>query len=138
MEEFEKLLGTTLQSTPLTHSRLKHIAGLAQTTEDHISRLGMGLSLSIGSVSSEWSPDYLKNEENNSLLMKEKQLRGRTLFKEELAVWMALVLKHQAPDDYSEWRQVMRAHWERGVQILMEKALKEKDWIRTVNSCLLN
>jgi hypothetical protein len=68
--------------------------------------------------------------------IKEKHLRGRTLFKDDLALWMALTLRNQTPADYDEWRQVMRAHWERGVEILMSKNVVEGDWLRTIRACL--
>ena len=47
-------------------------------------------------------------------------------------------LKHAegCPADYDEWRQVMRAHWERGVEILMGKNVVEGDWLRTIRACL--
>ena len=66
----------------------------------------------------------------------EKHLRGHTLFKDDLPLWMALILTKQSPADYNEWRQVMRTHWERGVEILMSKSVVEGDWLRTIRACL--
>lgn len=138
MEEVGKLNSTTLQSDPLTHSRLKYLSALAQTSEDHVSRLGMGLSMASGRVDSDWLPTQLTSEGSMIEGINAKQLRGRTLFKDDLSVWMALTLRSQSPEDYLEWRQVMRAHWERGVEILMRKAIDERDWLRIIRACMPN
>ena len=136
MEMMDRLIGTTLQSRPLTHARLKCLAALAQTSEDHISRFGLALSIASGPVDADWRPSRMQSESGLVDEIKEKHLRGRTLFKDDLALWMALTLRNQSPADYDEWRQVMRAHWERGVEILMGKNVVEGDWLRTIRACL--
>jgi len=137
LEIIEKLQSTTLQSYNLTNSRLKYLSSIAQISEDHISRVGLGLSLSEGAIDLEWTPQLLESEESNiELLTKEKQIRGRTLFKEDLPIWMALILNYQTPENYSEWRLTCKLHWERGVQMLIEKSLETGDWLRTIESCL--
>ena len=55
-EWLTKLEATTLTSQMLTHARLKHLAKIAQTSEDHVSRIGMGLSLRMGAVPEDWQP----------------------------------------------------------------------------------
>ena len=62
IEIIEKLQSTTFQSTPLTNSRLKYLSNIAQITEDHISRIGLGLSISKGNVRTDWKPSELENE----------------------------------------------------------------------------
>ncbi len=136
METMDRLIATTLQSRPLTHARLKYLAALAQTSEDHVSRLGLALSIASGPVDADWKSSRMRSENNLVDEINEKHLRGRTLFKDDLALWMALILKNQSPADYDEWRQVMRAHWERGVEILMGKNVVEGDWLRTIRACL--
>ena len=137
LEVIDKLQSTTLQSHNLTNSRLKYLSSKAQITEDHISRIGLALSLSEGLINFDWEPELLDSEESNiEFLSKEKQIRGKTLFKEDLPIWMALILKNQVPEDYSQWRIICRLHWERGVQLLMEKSLLTGDWLRTLESCL--
>jgi len=131
-----KLMSTTLQSHKITHSRLKHLAGMAQTSEDHVSRLGMSLSLSMGPVESDWAPTILYEHSEELSSTKEKQMRGKTLFKGELGLWMALVLRSQQPANYDEWRAVLRSHWERGTEELMRRAIEKGDWLRTVASCV--
>jgi len=137
MEAMNKLTSTTLQSNPLTHFRLKNLSALAQTTEDHISRLGMGLSMASGRVDADWLPTP-KNSEKNIGDINAKQLRGRTLFKDDLALWMVLALRHQTPSDYEEWRLILRSHWERGVEMLAKVSAEEDDWLLVVKSCLPN
>ena len=136
METMDKLLSTTLQSKPLTHFRLKHLAAIAQTSEDHISRLGLGLSMAAGPINPEWQPSVFNSEKSLAIEINEKQIRGKTLFKGDLAIWMTLTLRHQIPENYDEWRQAMRSHWERGVEILMERTVKEGDWLRTNRACV--
>ena len=136
IEIIEKLQSTTFQSTQLTNARLKYLSKIAQTTEDHISRIGMGLSISKGEVKNEWRPKELENELSIvSSLSKEKHLRGKTLFKDDLLLWLGLILQHQNPGDYNSWRTVSKLHWERGVEFLMKKSLENGDRIRTINSC---
>jgi len=136
IETIEKLQSTTFLSSQLTNARLKHLAKIAETTEDHISRIGLGLSISKGEVKNDWKPKKLENELLKiTNLSKEKHLRSKTLFKDDLLLWLGLILQHQNPGDYNSWRTVSKLHWERGVEFLMEKSLKNGDWIRTINSC---
>ena len=136
MSRLDRLDTTTLQSHNLTHSRLKLLASMAQSSEDHISRLGMAISISIGEINPDWKPTQLDLE--NGVLMEcgPKHIRGKTLFKEEIPIWMALVLRNQNPDTYEQWRAVLKAHWERGVENLANHALSEGDWIRTIRAIL--
>ena len=136
MEVGVKLGATNLESSLLTHSRLKRMSSEAQSSEDHVSRLAMALSIAEGAVGPDWAASRLNGELDLFSVVSGKQIRGKTLFKDDLPLWMALVLRHQKPEDYSEWRKTMHGHWERGVQILMGKFLEEKDWLRTLNSCI--
>jgi len=136
--EMEKLLSTTLSSHSITHSRLKSLSALAQSTEDHISRVGLALSIRMGEVEVGWKPTESAKEGGFGNIFNEKQLKGKTLFKGELPLWMALVLRNQQPAGYSEWRGVIVAHWERGVEELASIAEREGDWIRILHACLPN
>ena len=137
MDAINKLISTTLQSKPLTHFRLKNLSAIAQTSEDHISRLGMGLSMASGRVDADWLPTPRTSEEDIGNI-NAKLLRGQTLFKEDLALWMGLTLRHQIPSDYEEWRLILRSHWERGVEMLAKVSAEEDDWLLVVKSCLPN
>ena len=136
--EMEKLLSTPLSSHSITHSRLKRLSTIAQSTEDHISRVGMALSIRMGAVEVGWKPTESANEGGSTNIFNEKKIKGKTLFKGELPLWMALVLRSQQPTDYSEWRRVIVAHWERGVEELSSIAEREGDWIRILHACLPN
>lgn len=136
MTKLERLESTTLQSHNLTHSRLKLLASMAQSSEDHISRLGMAISVSIGEINPDWKPTPLDLEIGVLMECGPKHIRGKTLFKEEIPIWMALVLRNQNPETYEQWRAVLKAHWERGVENLVNHALSEGDWIRTIRAIL--
>jgi len=136
MESIDKLYATTLQSQPLTHSRLKYLSTLAQTSEDHVSRLALALSISNPPPESDWAPTVYESEKNLVMDIKGKHLRGRTLFKDDLELWMALLLREHQPVDYEEWRLSFRLHWERGVEDLMGKSLENGDWLRTIRACI--
>lgn len=130
----EKMMSTTLLSNRLTHLRLKHLAGLAETSEDHISRIGLGLSLRMGLVSDEWEPCDLGADDAPFLEVGGKNIRGKTLFKSDLTLFTVLVLQHQVPTDYNHWRTIMTNHWERGVQLLTQRAAGKTDWLDIVTS----
>ena len=136
MHVIDKLYSTTLQSHPITHSRLKYLSTLAQTSEDHVSRLALALSISNPLPESDWTPTLYDSEKNLVTDIKGKHLRGRTLFKDDLELWMALLLREQQPVDYEKWRFSFRIHWERGVEVLMGKALENGDWLRTMSACM--
>ena len=138
MDTIEKLSSTTLQSHPLTHSRLKLLASIAESSEDHVSRLGMALSMASGKIDSHWAPIPSEHEEIDIEGSSPKHIRGKTLFKDDTTLWMALAMRHQSPDSYEEWRGIMKAHWERGVEELMTISIVEGDWIRTLRKCLPN
>ena len=138
MEIESKLASSNLESTILTHARLKQIASSAQSTEDHISRLALALSLASGPIELDWEPERMSAETDLFSVITGKQIRGKTLFKDDLPIWMALALQYHRPDGYSEWRKLMVCHWERGVQILAERSIAEGDWIRTLRACLPN
>ena len=131
-----KLNSSTFTSDPITHSRLKSLSALSQSTEDHISRIGLALSLRRGALEGGWTPTKSDWEIDSAGSYHEKHLKGKTLFKDDIEIWLALILHHQRPSDYSEWRRVIVSHWERGVEELSEIASREGDWIRTLQSCL--
>ena len=136
MMNFERLFTTTLQSSVLTHQRLKHLGEIAQSTEDHISRLAIGLSISKGAINDQFIATRLSKEQIHISGLAEKQLRGKTLFKEDLVLWLALILSIQEPANYTELRSIFVSHWERGIEILFEKSIRHHDWLEVISSCL--
>ena len=132
----EKLSSTTFHSSILTHQRLKYLGEMAQSTEDHVSRLALGLSISCGAINNKFIVTPLVSEPSYESILSEKQLRSKTLFKDDMPLWIALILQIQKPDDYADWRTAFTSHWERGVELLTEKTFQHEDWLEVVSSCL--
>jgi len=137
-EWLTKLEATTLTSQMLTHARLKHLAKIAQTSEDHVSRIGMGLSLRMGAVPEDWQPYELGSDDAPISVVSGKSIRGKTLFKSDLTLFCALTLHHQVPENYDGWRKTLGGHWERGVQLLTQQAAGESDWLRIISKLPLD
>ena len=136
MLEMSKLHNSTLQSTKLTHHRLKILADMAQSSEDHVSRLALSLSIADGPIESNFSPELLPHEKTLQLNNSEKQLRGKTLFKEDLIIFISALLQKETPEDYSQLRSLIIAHWERGIEMLTIIKTEKRDWIEVVEECL--
>ena len=136
MLEMNKLHNSTLQSTKLTHHRLKILGEMAQSSEDHVSRLALSLSIADGPIESNFSPELLPHEKTLQLNNSEKQLRGKTLFKEDLIIFISALLQKETPEDYPQLRSLIIAHWERGIEMLTIIKTEKKDWIEVVEECL--
>ena len=136
MLEMNKLHNSTLQSTKLTHHRLKILGEMAQSSEDHVSRLALSLSIADGPIESNFSPELLPHEKTLQLNNSEKQLRGKTLFKEDLIIFISALLQKETPEDYSQLRSLIIAHWERGIEMLTIIKTEKRDWIEVVEECL--
>ena len=126
-----KLQNTTILSTELTHARLKHLAAKIEVTEDIVSRLALGISIREGKISDNWEPKENKNE-----LLQEvkggKSLRGKTLFKSELPLWMILLSKVEGKlESIDDARSKFILHWERGIE-LISIADDGSDWIHLI------
>ena len=127
-----KLQNTTIMSTELTHARLKHLAAKIGVTEDIVSRLALGISIREGKISDNWEPQENKNE-----LLQEvkggKSLRGKTLFKSELPLWMILLSKVEGElESIDDARSKFILHWERGIE-LISTSDDGSDWIHLVS-----
>ena len=129
-----KLQNTTVVSTELTHSRIKKLAAKIGVSEDIISRLALGVSIRKGSVSDDWKPTKFKQETILKDINSGKSLRGKTLFKNELALWMTLLSNVEGKMDSIEVaRSKFILHWERGVEIIAKEDDGE-DWIHLIAS----
>lgn len=128
-----KLQNTTIMSTELTHARLKHLAAKIGVTEDIVSRLALGISIREGEISENWKPKEHKNE-----LLQEvkggKSLRGKTLFKSELPLWMILLSKVEGKlESIDDARSKFILHWERGIELI--STLDDgSDWIHLISN----
>ena len=129
-----KLQNTTVVSTELTHSRIKKLAAKIGVSEDIISRLALGVSIREGSVSGDWAPTKFKQETILEDINSGKSLRGKTLFKNELALWMVLLSNVEGKMDSIEVaRSKFILHWERGIEIITKENDGE-DWIHLIAS----
>tara|TARA_B100001559_G_C16079993_1_gene429851 strand:+ start:70 stop:483 length:414 start_codon:yes stop_codon:yes gene_type:complete len=133
-----KLQNTTILSTELTHSRLKHLAGKIGVTEDIVSRLALGISIREGKIPVDWNPT-----ENKKEILQEvtsgKSLRGKTLFKNELPLWMMLLSNIEGKlESVDQVRSKFILHWERGIE-LISNSDDGSDWIHLIsNLCIQN
>lgn len=128
-----KLQNTTIMSTELSHARLKHLATKFGVTEDIVSRLALGVSIREGKVSNEWIPTKIESETLQEVTTG-KSLRGKTLFKNELPLWMMLLSKAEGEiNSIEDVRSKFILHWERGIELIAEKDNGE-DWIHLVAS----
>jgi hypothetical protein len=57
-----------------------------------------------------------------------KSIRGKTLFKAELALFLVMLAVTEPNAQPNEVRDLFRRHWERGVEMMAER-LDGKDWL---------
>ena len=128
-----KLQNTTIMSSELSHARLKHLAAKIGVTEDIVSRLALGVSIREGKIPSNWRPKK-KEKENLQPVLAGKSLRGKTLFKNELPLWMVLLSQTEGKlesIDYARSKFIL--HWERGIE-LISTADDGSDWIHLISN----
>ena len=131
-----KLENTTIVSSELTHSRIKTLAAKIGVSEDIISRLALGVSIREGPVSDDWKPTKFKEESILEDISSGKSLKGRTLFKKELALWMVLLSRVEGKmESIDIARSKFILHWERGVEMITKEDDGE-DWIFLINNLL--
>ena len=135
-EVLERLQNTTLSSSSITHGRLKYFSSIAQTSEDNISRIGLGLSMSEGVIIEKWAPTILGDIDANIITEKGKTIRGKTMFKDDLLLFFAMANQYQELNEFTQSKNILTSHWERGIEILTMKANGKTDWIEIVNNLL--
>ena len=119
------LLGTTLTSSIPTHQRLKDLSKHFGCSEDIISRFAMSLSMKAGEVSTEWSPEPITE---GLTVINGKSIRGKTLFKSELALFLVMLAVAEPSAEPHHVRELFRLHWERGVE-MMSECMEGNDWL---------
>ena len=130
-----KLQNTTIMSSELSHARLKHLASKIGVTEDIVSRLALGVSISEGKIPNDWQPKK-KEKENLQQVLTGKSLRGKTLFKNELPLWMMLLSNAEGKlESIDEARSKFILHWERGIELISNHD-DESDWVYLI--CKIN
>ena len=119
------LLGTTLTSSIPTHQRLKDLSKSFGCSEDIISRFAMSLSMKAGKVSTEWSPEPITE---GLTVINGKSIRGKTLFKSELALFLVMLAVAEPEAEPHHVRDLLRLHWERGVEMMVDD-MGDLDWL---------
>ena len=84
----KSLLGTTLTSSINTHSRLKDLQEHFGMTDDIVSRLAIAYSMKQGPVEDDWE---VEPYEGIHKIVTGKSIRGKTMFKDDLALWLVLM-----------------------------------------------
>ena len=121
----QTLLGTTLMSSLPTHQRLKDLKEVFGCSEDILSRYAMAMSMRAGPVEPEWEPQPMTH---GLSVINGKSIRGKTLFKSELALFLVMLAVTESDAEADEVRDLLRRHWERGVEMMAE-GLDGKDWL---------
>ncbi len=119
------LLGTTLTSSLPTHQRLKNLSSTFGCSEDIVSRFAMSLSMNAGPVSEDWK---VKPLSEGLTVLNGKSIRGKTLFKSELALFLVMLAVAEPEAEAHDVRELFRLHWERGVEMMVE-GMGELDWL---------
>ena len=125
----QTLLGTTLTTSVTTHNRLKSLAKIFGTTEDLISRLAISYSLQMGPLPEDWKPSHL---EGAMEVLTGKSIRGKTMFKEDLSLFLVMLAHHEPKANIENARELFVGHWERGIEHLLDYHQGE-DWVQLLN-----
>ena len=121
----EQLLGTTLTSSIPTHHRLKNLSKVFGCSEDIISRFAMSLSMKAGTVPKGWDVKPLSEP---FTVKNGKSIRGKTLFKSELALFLVMLAIAEPEAEPHQVRDLFCYHWERGAEMMAE-GMADKDWL---------
>ena len=79
------------------------------------------------------NPNGIENETLHEVTSG-KSLRGKTLFKGELPLWMMLLSKAEGKiNSIEDVRSKFILHWERGIELIAEKD-NQDDWIHLIAS----
>ena len=119
------LLGTTLTSSLPTHQRLKQLSKTFGCSEDLVSRFAMSLSMKAGPITVDWE---VKPLFEGLTVRNGKSIRGKTLFKSELALFLVMLAVAQPEAEAHHVRELFRLHWERGVEMMAE-GMGDLDWL---------
>ena len=119
------LLGTTLTSSIPTHQRLKNLSKHFGCSEDIISRFAMSLSMKAGPVPQRWEAKPISE---GLTVLNGKSIRGKTLFKTELALFLVMLAVAEPEAEPHHVRDLFRLHWERGVEMMVDD-MGDLDWL---------
>ena len=119
------LLGTTLTSSLPTHQRLKNLSQTFGCSEDIVSRFAMSLSMKAGPVPQQWEAKPISE---GLTVLNGKSIRGKTLFKSELALFLVMLAVAEPEAEPHHVRDLFRLHWERGVEMMVDD-MGDLDWL---------
>jgi DNA sulfur modification protein DndE len=119
------LLGTTLTSSIPTHQRLKDLSQTFGCSEDIVSRFAMSLSMKAGPVPQQWEAKPISE---GLTVLNGKSIRGKTLFKSELALFLVMLAIAEPEAEPHHVRELFKLHWERGVE-MMGDDMGDLDWL---------
>ena len=105
---------------------------MAHTSEDHISRLGIGLSIAHGSISDCFKGPTKQLFEPPTSVLNTKKIRGNTLLKHDGVLFLVMISSHDSPESYEDWRRLIIAHWERGIELLTVHAGPRTEWLHVI------
>ena len=128
----KSLLGTTLTSSIDTHSRLKDLQDHFAMTDDIVSRLAIAYSMNQGPIKDDWT---VSPYEGIHKIVTGKSIRGKTMFKDDLALWLVLMAIHEPKITDDQIRMKFIQHWERGVE-MFSNSVEKDDWIETINDLM--
>lgn len=121
----KSLLNTTFTSTIQSHQTLKHLSHFFGCSEDVISRFAISRSLSIGKIPSDWKP---VNNTDQYQVSTGKSLRGKTLFKNDLSLFLVMLATVENDIASENVREFFQLHWERGIEIISNE-IQQHDWL---------
>ena len=119
------LLGTTLTSSIPTHQRLKDLSQRFGCSEDIVSRFAMSLSMKAGPVPQAWEAKPISE---GLTVLNGKSIRGKTLFKSELTLFLVMLAVAEPEAEPHHVRDLFKLHWERGVEMMVED-MGDLDWL---------
>lgn len=126
------LLNTTFTSTVQSHQRLKELSAYFGCSEDIISRFAISRSLQTGTISQDWKPSIGVEE---STISNGKSIRGKTLFKSDLSLFLVMLASVEDAIDSEDVREYFGLHWERGIELISQE-VNEYDWLEYLSHSL--
>ena len=89
--------------------------------------------MNAGPVSKDWEANPLSE---GLTVLNGKSIRGKTLFKSELPIFLVMLAVAQPEAEAQHVRELFRLHWERGVEMMVE-GMGSLDWLEYLSNQLL-
>ena len=85
----------------------------------------MSLSMKAGPVNQPWEAQPISE---GLTVLNGKSIRGKTLFKSELALFLVMLAIAEPEAEPHHARDLFRLHWERGVEMMVDD-MGDLDWL---------